>query len=62
MVGRIGGKDQKVEEDRGPFLRELEEDDQMRGVVHLYRVKDATVGAGSGTVGEKTRGRRRGVQ
>lgn len=47
VVGRMGGRDQKKVEE-----------DQMRDVVHVYKAKDATVGAGPGMAGEKTRGRR----
>lgn len=56
VVGRMGGRDQKkVEEDYELFLRELEEDEEMRGAVNLYRAKDDKPGAGSGLVGGKTR-------
>ncbi|KAJ7077915.1 NMD3 family-domain-containing protein [Mycena belliarum] len=38
VVGRMGGRDQKkVEEDYELFLRELEEDPEMRGAVNLYK-------------------------
>ncbi|EEB98810.1 hypothetical protein MPER_01619, partial [Moniliophthora perniciosa FA553] len=38
VVGRIGGRDQKkVEEDYELFLRDLEEDPEMRGAVNLYK-------------------------
>ncbi|KAI0760802.1 NMD3-domain-containing protein [Fomes fomentarius] len=54
VVGRMGGRDQKkVEEDYELFLRELEEDEEMRGAVNLYRAKKP--GAGSGLAGGKTR-------
>ena len=56
VVGRMGGRDQrKVEEDYELFLRDLEEDEEMRGAVNLYRAKDARPGAGSGMAGGKTR-------
>ncbi|EKM57529.1 uncharacterized protein PHACADRAFT_138716 [Phanerochaete carnosa HHB-10118-sp] len=56
VVGRTGGRDQKkVEEDYELFLRELEEDEEMRGAVNLYRAKDDQPGAGSGLAGGKTR-------
>jgi len=51
-VGRLGGRDaRKVEEDYELFLRELEEDPEMRGAVNLYKapdVKMAPAGAGRG--------------
>ncbi|RPD53416.1 NMD3-domain-containing protein [Lentinus tigrinus ALCF2SS1-7] len=54
VVGRMGGRDQKkVEEDYELFLRDLEEDEEMRGAVNLYRAKDQK--AGSGLAGGKTR-------
>ena len=54
VVGRMGGRDQKkVEEDYELFLRELEEDEEMRGAVNMYRAKDHQ--AGSGPAGGKTR-------
>ena len=54
VVGRMGGRDQKkVEEDYELFLRELEEDEEMRGAVNLYRASKP--GAGSGLAGGKTR-------
>lgn len=56
VVGRMGGRDQKkVEEDYELFLREIEEDEEMRGVVNLYRAKDERPSAGSGFAGGKTR-------
>ena len=56
VVGRMGGRDQKkVEEDYELFLRELEEDEEMRGAVNLYRAKNDKPGAGSGLAGGKTR-------
>ncbi|KAJ6544043.1 NMD3-domain-containing protein [Mycena capillaripes] len=42
VVGRMGGRDQKkVEEDYEMFLRELEEDPEMRGAVNLYKAPTA---------------------
>lgn len=39
VVGRLGGRDQrKVEEDYELFLRDLEEDPEMRAGVNLYKV------------------------
>jgi nonsense-mediated mRNA decay protein 3 len=41
VVGRMGGRDQKkVEEDYELFLRDLEEDPELRGTVNLYAAKD----------------------
>ncbi|KZV64165.1 hypothetical protein PENSPDRAFT_560907, partial [Peniophora sp. CONT] len=41
MIGRSGGRDQKkVEEDYELFLRELEEDPEMRAAVNLYKAGD----------------------
>jgi nonsense-mediated mRNA decay protein 3 len=38
VVGRMGGRDQKkVDEDYEIFLRDLEEDQEMRGTVNLYK-------------------------
>jgi len=53
VVGRMGGRDQKkVEEDYELFLRDLEEDPEMRGAVNLYKapndVKMTGVGTGAG--------------
>ena len=40
VVGRMGGRDQKkVEEDYELFLRDLEEDPEMRGAVNLYKTQ-----------------------
>jgi len=58
VVGRMGGRDQKkVEEDYELFLRDLEEDPEMRGAVNLYKApqQDVKMGAGSGLAGGKTR-------
>ncbi|KAI0781993.1 NMD3-domain-containing protein [Abortiporus biennis] len=56
VVGRLGGRDQKkVEEDYELFLRDIEEDDEIRGAVNLYKSKNDKPGAGSGLAGGKTR-------
>ncbi|TCD61077.1 hypothetical protein EIP91_009061 [Steccherinum ochraceum] len=56
VVGRLGGRDQKkVEEDYELFLRDIEEDEEIRGTVNLYKSKDVKMGAGSGLAGGKTR-------
>lgn len=53
-VGRMGGRDQKkVEEDYELFLRDLEEDVDMRQAVNMYMAP--ANGAGSGVAGGKTR-------
>ncbi|KAI0703493.1 NMD3-domain-containing protein [Cytidiella melzeri] len=59
VVGRMGGRDQKkVQEDYELFLRELEEDEELRGTVNLYKApKNDKPGAGSGLAGGKTRRR-----
>lgn len=58
VIGRMGGRDQKkVEEDYELFLREIEEDDEMRSAMNLYK----RPGAGSGMAGGKTRGRAKDV-
>ncbi|KAI9458620.1 NMD3-domain-containing protein [Lactarius psammicola] len=44
-VGRMGGRDQKkVEEDYELFLRDLEEDPEMRAAVNLYKADSAKPG------------------
>lgn len=44
-VGRMGGRDQKkVEEDYELFLRDLEEDPEMRATVNLYKADSAAAG------------------
>jgi nonsense-mediated mRNA decay protein 3 len=52
VVGRLGGRDRKkVEEDYEMFLRDLEEDPEMRSAVNLYKapeVKMASVSGGKG--------------
>lgn len=56
VVGRMGGRDQKkVEEDYELFLRELEEDEELRGAVNLYKVKNENPAATSDTAGGRTR-------
>lgn len=57
VVGRMGGRDQKkVEEDYELFLRDLEEDPEMRGAVNLYKapgdVKIKSVGVTGGWRGQ----------
>lgn len=56
-VGRMGGRDQKkVEEDYEQFLRDLEEDPEMRATVNLYRTDDTkAVKAGPRTSDIKAR-------
>lgn len=52
VIGKMGGRDQKkVDEDYEVFLRDLEEDVEMRGAVNLYKAE----GAGSGLAGGKNR-------
>ncbi|EJC99301.1 NMD3-domain-containing protein [Fomitiporia mediterranea MF3/22] len=52
VIGRMGGRDQKkVEEDYELFLRDIEEDEETRAAVNLYK----RPGAGSGVAGGKTR-------
>jgi nonsense-mediated mRNA decay protein 3 len=48
VVGRMGGRDQKkVEEDYELFLRDLEEDPELRGMVNLYKAsKDVNMDTG----------------
>ncbi|KAI0064206.1 NMD3-domain-containing protein [Artomyces pyxidatus] len=57
VVGRMGGRDQKkVEEDYELFLRELEEDPELRSAVNLYKSDGMkTEKAGSGLAGGKSR-------
>ncbi|KAL5522743.1 hypothetical protein ACEPAG_8761 [Sanghuangporus baumii] len=53
VIGRMGGRDQKkVEEDYELFLRDIEEDEEVRANVNLYKSQP---GAGSGLAGGKTR-------
>ena len=56
-VGRMGGRDQKkVEEDYELFLRDLEEDPEMRATVNLYKGDGTKPGPRSadGVAGKKT--------
>ncbi|KAI6108606.1 NMD3 family-domain-containing protein [Pisolithus croceorrhizus] len=47
VVGRMGGRDQKkVDEDYELFLRDLEEDPELRGAVNLYKVQDVKMKEG----------------
>ena len=57
VVGRMGGRDtKKVEQDYELFLRDLEEDPEMRGMVNLYKTEGMkSEKAGSGLAGGKTR-------
>ena len=57
VIGRMGGRDQKkVEEDYELFLRDIEEDEEMRAAVNMYKAPGGTkMGAGSGLAGGKTR-------
>ena len=46
-MGRMGGRDQKkVDEDYELFLRELEEDPELRATVNLYKAGDVKMGDG----------------
>jgi nonsense-mediated mRNA decay protein 3 len=61
VVGRNGGRDKKkVEEDYEMFLRELEEDPEMRAAVNLYKsgrdvgMRDGTVKRADGAPGAGT--------
>ncbi|KAI0029242.1 NMD3 family-domain-containing protein [Vararia minispora EC-137] len=57
VVGRVGGRDQKkVEEDYELFLRDLEEDPEMRAGVNMYRAgrdRDRDVGMRDAAAGDK---------
>ena len=57
VVGRMGGRDQKkIEEDYELFLRDIEEDEEVRAVVNLYKTPGTTsMNPGSGLAGGKTR-------
>ena len=57
VIGRMGGRDQKkVEEDYELFLRDIEEDEEMRAAVNMYKAPGGTkMGAGSGLAGGKNR-------
>ncbi|KAK0203607.1 NMD3 family-domain-containing protein [Desarmillaria ectypa] len=55
VVGRMGGRDQKkVEEDYELFLRDIEEDEEIRGAVNLYKAGDVEMKSDK----EKPRGKR----
>ena len=61
VIGRMGGRDQKkVDEDYELFLRDIEEDDEMRAAVNLYKSQNdgSSAGAGSGMAGGKTKRQR----
>lgn len=59
VVGRMGGRDhKKVEEDYELFLRDLEEDPEMRQGVNLYKAPEVKMA--EPVVQEKKGGRRRG--
>lgn len=65
VVGRMGGRDQKkIEDDYEIFLRELEEDPEMRGTINLYKSTpgepdpDAKMDDGSGTKRGGKKGKR----
>lgn len=61
VIGRMGGRDaRKVEEDYELFLRDIEEDEEIRAAVNLY--KAPSMGAGSGLAGGKTRRKAKGGQ
>jgi nonsense-mediated mRNA decay protein 3 len=56
IVGKQGGRDQKkVDQDYELFLRDIEEDAEMRAAVNLFKV----AGAGSGLAGGKNHAIRR---
>lgn len=57
-MGRLGGRDRrKVEQDYELFLRDLEEDPEMRGAVNLYKVPEvkmaSATASGAGAVGKR---------
>ncbi|KAK0458727.1 NMD3 family-domain-containing protein [Desarmillaria tabescens] len=55
VVGRMGGRDQKkVEEDYELFLRDIEEDEEIRGAVNLYKAGDVQMKSDK----ERPRGKR----
>jgi nonsense-mediated mRNA decay protein 3 len=55
VIGRMGGRDQKkVDEDYELFLRDIEEDEEMRAAVNMYKKP----GSGSGMAGGKTKKQR----
>ncbi|KAF5378750.1 hypothetical protein D9615_006979 [Tricholomella constricta] len=46
IVGRLGGRDQKkIEEDYELFLRDIEEDPELRGAVNLYKAPEVKMAA-----------------
>jgi nonsense-mediated mRNA decay protein 3 len=54
VIGRMGGRDQKkVEDDYEIFLRDLEEDTEMRAAVNLYKAPP-----GSSTSGKRGKGKK----
>jgi nonsense-mediated mRNA decay protein 3 len=54
VVGRLGGRDRrKVEEDYELFLRELDEDPEMRSAVNLYKAPEVKMAAPGGGRGKK---------
>ncbi|KAL0959807.1 hypothetical protein HGRIS_011488 [Hohenbuehelia grisea] len=56
VVGRMGGRDQKkVDEDYELFLRDLEEDPELRGAVNLYKTGDVKMAAPAESKGKKAR-------
>ena len=61
-IGRMGGRDQKkVEEDYEIFLRDLEEDPELRSGINLYKASDAKMDGPEEKVGVK-KGRGKKVQ
>jgi nonsense-mediated mRNA decay protein 3 len=59
VIGRMGGRDQKkVEEDYEIFLRELEEDPELRGNVNLYKAEPKDVGMNGTEPTKMQRGKR----
>ncbi|KAG6918622.1 hypothetical protein DXG01_013033 [Tephrocybe rancida] len=58
IVGRLGGRDQKkIEEDYELFLRDIEEDPEIRGAVNLYKAPDVKMAAPEETGGKKKKKR-----
>ncbi|KAG6827590.1 hypothetical protein H0H92_011213 [Tricholoma furcatifolium] len=54
IVGRLGGRDQKkVEEDYELFLRDIEEDPEIRAAVNLYKAPDVKMAGPEETKGKK---------
>lgn len=55
VIGRLGGRDRrKVEEDYELFLRELEEDPEMRGAVNLYKAPEVKMASVNGARGKRS--------